>query len=94
MKDVEIKAETEADEEQDPIPLSERTISPPAEVADIPSLQLLCQRQLATTVNMKNIIAALTFAEKFGSLWLYEYCIEFISRYPYHMVCLLIYSFN
>lgn len=50
-----------------------------AHVSSVPSLQAICQTQLCSSVNMKNVIDALLFSEQHCSFILERYCLEFIS---------------
>ena len=45
----------------------------------IPSLQALCQRAVARTINIKTAVAALSFAEQFCAGLLVDYCTQYIQ---------------
>jgi alpha-tubulin suppressor-like RCC1 family protein len=47
---------------------------------EIPSLSSLCQRVLCKSINFKNVLNALSFAERFSALQLGEYCTDFLAR--------------
>ena len=45
----------------------------------VPSLQALCQREVAKTVTIKTVLSALSFAEQFHATLLEEYCTNLMS---------------
>jgi hypothetical protein len=47
---------------------------------EIPTLQDMCQRIMSSSLNFKNILAALTFAEKYSLSLLFSYCLKFIAK--------------
>jgi hypothetical protein len=47
---------------------------------EIPTLQDMCQRIMSSSLNFKNILAALTFAEKYSLRLLFNYCLKFIAK--------------
>jgi alpha-tubulin suppressor-like RCC1 family protein len=47
---------------------------------DIPTLSSLCQKVLCKSINFKNVLSALSFAERFSALQLGEYCTDFLAR--------------
>lgn len=58
---------------------SEDSDSDQNEQDSLPTLQALCQRVLAKSVNLKTVISALMFAEQFDARLLTEYCTNYIS---------------
>lgn len=45
----------------------------------LPSLQELCQRELLKSVNLRNVLDGLSFAEQFHAKTLASYCLEYIQ---------------
>ena len=47
---------------------------------EIPSLQTMCQQVLCQSIDLKNILAALSFSERISARSLFSYCLQFIAK--------------
>lgn len=54
-------------------------VNPEVTVVDIPSLQQLCEVEVARNVTLRNVIAVLSFAEQYSLIQLFSFCLSFVA---------------